>query len=62
MPNKIETPCKDDYLIHPDQRNAVGIAHGLGLLTLDADGNFRPQDLCTWAEIATIMPRLMTDD
>lgn len=60
MPNKIETPCNDAKLISPEKVNAVGIANGLGLLTPDANGNIRPQDKCTWAELATIMPRLIS--
>jgi len=58
MKHKIELPFKDADKISADKKNYVGLANGLGLLTPDKYGNFRPQAECTWAEIATIAIRL----
>lgn len=57
MPARIELNVKDAELVDASLRNHVAIACGLGLMTGDASGLFRPQDKLTWAELATIATR-----
>lgn len=56
--NRIETPFQDAGQISAHKSNYVGLASGLGLLTPDANGNFRPQERVTWAQMASTAGRL----
>lgn len=60
MKNQISTPYKDAEQITKDKSNYVGLVDGLGLLTADANLNFRPQDAVSWAELAATSTRLVT--
>lgn len=57
MPGKIELPVKDADLVDASLRNYVAIACGLGLMTGDENGCFRPQDRLTWAELAAVVTK-----
>lgn len=54
MPNKIELNVQDADLVDVTLRNHVAIACGLGLMSGDDSGFFRPGDKLTWAELATL--------
>ncbi|CFX17044.1 S-layer homology domain [Syntrophomonas zehnderi OL-4] len=60
MKNQISNPYKDADRISKDKTNYVGLVDGLGLLTADANQNFRPQDAVSWAELAVTSTRLAT--
>jgi len=57
--NPIGTPVQDAGKISPDRRNYVGLAHGLGILTPDAQNNLRPQDMVSRAEMAITASRIL---
>ena len=57
--NSIGTPVQDAGKISPDRRNYVGLAHGLGILTPDAQNNLRPQDMVSRAEMAITASRIL---
>ncbi len=58
MSNNIETGFKDAGQITGSKRNYVALATGLGLLSTDENGNFRPRATVSWAEVATVALRL----
>lgn len=56
MKHEIENPFKDTGSISGDKKNYVGIANGLGIMTADKNGNFRPQAAVSWAELSCAWP------
>jgi len=54
MSSRIELPVKDADQVEPTLRNHVAIACGLGLMTGDETGFFRPQDNLTLAELTAL--------
>ncbi len=58
MPNRIDTPFRDVGQISANKPNYVGLVSGLGLLTPDSAGNFRPQEEVSWAQMALVAGRL----
>lgn len=59
MSNRIETPVKDNVRISPDKLNYAGLAYGMGLMSPDQSGYWRPQENITWAQMAVIATRLV---
>lgn len=57
MPNRISVRFADAKALSRTDANAVGIAQGLGIVTGDAAGRFRPTSPTTWADLATILMR-----
>ncbi|MGI6435266.1 MAG: S-layer homology domain-containing protein [Syntrophomonadaceae bacterium] len=57
--NPITTPVKDAAKISPELYNYVGLAYGLGIITPDAQNNFRPLDKVTRAEMAIMTSRIL---
>ncbi len=58
MPNRIDTPFRDAGQIKANKSNYLGLVFGLGLLTPDSNGNFRPQEKVSWAQMASVAGRL----
>ena len=57
MQNRVSVRFSDAGAVAGADRNAVGIAQGLGIVTGDAAGSFRPSSPATWADLATILMR-----
>jgi hypothetical protein len=57
--NPIITPVKDAGKISPNRYNYVGLAHGLGIITQDAQNNLRPLDKVSRAEMAMTASRIL---
>ena len=49
----------DLYYLNSDAQNNINAVTALGLLEGYPDGNFRPNNICTRAEMAVIFERLM---
>ncbi|MCL5056847.1 MAG: S-layer homology domain-containing protein [Actinobacteria bacterium] len=58
IPGLIESPFKDISELPLKDRNSIGLASGLGLLSGDGSGNFRPHDSVTWEELAAVAIKL----
>lgn len=58
IPSLIESPFKDISGLPLKDRNNIGLACGLGLLSGDGSGNFRPLDSVTWEELAAVIMKL----
>ncbi len=58
IPNRIDTPFRDIGQISANKCNYVGLVYGLGLLTPDSSGDFRPQEKVSWAQMASVAGRL----
>jgi alkanesulfonate monooxygenase SsuD/methylene tetrahydromethanopterin reductase-like flavin-dependent oxidoreductase (luciferase family) len=57
MSNRVSVRFADAKALSGTDANAVGIAQGLGIVTGNAAGRFRPTSPATWAELATILMR-----
>lgn len=52
--NRIESPFKDIGGLSLREQNCIGLANGLGLLTGDGSGYFRPDAAVTWEELSAV--------
>ena len=58
IPGSIESPFRDISSLPLKERNSIALACGLGLLSGDGNGNFRPLDSVTWEELAAVVMKL----
>ncbi|MFZ5642324.1 MAG: YcdB/YcdC domain-containing protein [Bacillota bacterium] len=58
MPNTIKSNFKDISGLSPLEINYAGLANGLGLLSGDETGKFRPQEGVTWEELSAAIMKL----
>jgi hypothetical protein len=58
IPGLIESPFRDISGLPLKDRNCIGLVSGLGLMSGDGGGDFRPLDSVTWEELAAVVLKL----
>jgi hypothetical protein len=57
--SQISTPFNDVHALPLRDRNYIGLAYGLGFMTGDGSGAFRPADEVTWEELAAAVMKAL---